>query len=141
LRKLFNAMLRKMVKAAPTRTGTWKVKESGDFLPQASVEEVTGQFPTEEMLLVCHLYVKWQGKYVNVLNAPQEEGESAWTRAGNDKEDYEKWRKMGEGRPSSSSQNVLQPGINHLVAVFVPTPEGEIEIEEVCLDGDRMVLE
>lgn len=141
-----NAMLRKMVMLAPTRTNTWAVRRSGQFSYGSSVRIRSGPFPTEQVLVKCHIYIRNGNRYTNVLNCFRTRPTDPYP---DDTEEYRRWKNMGSdrtdldrnGRITGESQNRIEPGINHLVVVLNPQDDGSIRIEEVYLDGDRMVVE
>jgi hypothetical protein len=128
---LINGMLWKMVKPTLMRTRTWAVKKTGNFSYKASVEERPDLFATEEMPIKCHVYVKSRGKLFNVLNLADKKDEMA---------EYERWKKKRFGRPPSHKLNRIEFGINHIVVVLEPLGGGKVKVEEVYLDGDRMVV-
>lgn len=136
-----NCMLREMTKLTCEKTKTWEVTNVDEFTVDRCTRVRKGFFPTAEIFQVYHLYVKWKGRIVDVLD---------WTRSWetdckfdppDKRSEYEKWKKMGNGKPSKMSENVLEPGINHVAALFEDAPDGSgIRPVEVYLDGDRMVL-
>ncbi len=141
-----NAMLRRMVMLAPTRTNTWAVRRSGQFSYRSSVRIRTGPFPTEQILVKCHVYIRHGNRYTNALNYFRARPVDTYP---DDAEEYRRWKNMGgdrtdldrNGRIRGESQNRIEPGINHLVVVLHPGDDGTIQVEEVYLDGDRMVVE
>lgn len=141
-----NAMLRKMVMLAPTRTNTWAVRSTGQFSYHTSVRIRSGPFPTEQIILKCHIYIRNGDRYTDVLNYFRTRTTEPYA---DDSEAYRRWKNMGSdrtdldrnGRIMGESQNRIEPGINHLVVVLNRQDGGSVRIEEIYLDGDRMVLE
>jgi hypothetical protein len=133
-----NCMLRKMIMLAPMRTNTWAVKTTGNFSTKDSVTPRGDQyFETEQILVKCHIYLEAQnGIITNILNLKQKN-----TSPPNDWQECFKWMKMGQGRPTNSAQNVIEPGINHVVILLRLDENGQPVIKEIYVDGDRMVVE
>ena len=69
-----NDLLRTLLLLVSKRTGTWDVKDTGDFSYGDSVKIRKDLFPTEEMPVKCHLFVRTgagkgkEGKKTNVLS-------------------------------------------------------------------------
>ncbi len=141
-----NAMLRKLLQLAPIRDKTWKIKDTGNFSCAESLE-VRGSFPTEEVLVKVHLYIKLsEDRYIDVLKFSKDPSKRVDDSV-NDKPDYDKWKNMGSdrtdiagGRITSSAKNVIEPGMNHAVILCEMKGDGAIEIISAHLDGDRMVV-
>ncbi len=139
-----NALLRKLVLLTISHSGTYAVTDTGDFGISA-LKKRSDLFPTEQMPLKCHIYLKFKdagGKtqIADVLTLAGAPGKGAPSKPPDAKAEFDKLKAMGKKRPKSSSANELEPGINRIVALFERNKDSTVVLRAVYLDGDRMVI-